>query len=1035
MHAGSVPDDFVSRLGSGRPMDEGERALFEPRFSRSLGDLRIHTDTEASHAAGLIQAKAFTSGHDIAFGANQYDPHTDTGRRLLAHELTHVLQQDGESAGPPIQRNVLPPPEQERERRATEQRHRQWERSHREQHGGLLAAQPRTLAQDVESTRALVIEQRMALLREASERAPAPGLAALGGLPSGSFQFGFLSVSLPPELADKWARAQSEVVIVEALLKEGVFTPEEGATASAAFVEFYQALLPVAEAADGRDQERQRMSELLAQPSPAPVSCPGSCHAPNPAPRPPVFQAPPSRAPGVRDALGLADRAATEDEWRDVLRRFGSATRVMDSITLSTLPVDSPARQGFSYATGLLERQEELQRNFPNAIKIPAIFYPKDKLVTTEDGEQREIATGIPWYFYLTYTPPRDDPYNYPAGFEWTLRDVTSPKRPEVHYQLSAPEAYTRSVGRVPPYDPPPPLFRRLNDKLVFPEGMLYWTSPNGKAGALETTEPWSLSDWLSAIGMGLAALAIVLGTAGMATPAVLAGLGILGAAAGIGSTLADLQARSELGILTQEDKEKAVLFIAADLASALTLGLGRSAAGAARAATTAGRATRLTFVVQRAARAANVADRVLGAAVVVTVSADFVEQYRTIQQSNLPDADREAALRRLALTGLLTGAMMVVPHVAGRGPHGPEVHTPGDTPHGEAGGPHPSPSGSTDVITVTRGAGEPEAGWSRPRQDAEFLAWSKQQERLPPAKAAQELQIAQEEAVKRPIANDPVYSHELEINGHTWRQRRDGRAWCRFTTKVCYPSTQLRVGAAGDADRVSTMATVADVARFRSQELARPPSSVTTDQARLDWADYRFYADRRLRMIEDALAAGRTAPAPPRTLRSFQENHPPGSVVRNEIQGARFEARTRQVFEGEVAPERRALVLSQPHLSESTTPTRGRGELTRADFLFPSSQVPGYTAVSNKSRSSFVDASAAETKTRVIRDLEEAVEKYAGERQLRRSGAPTNVTRIWLMYDAAMVPRPLRAGIRQTVREFQHQYRHTGLVLEVGIF
>ena len=272
---------------------------------------------------------------------------------------------------------------------------------------------------------------------------------------------------------------------------------------------------------------------------------------------------------------------------------------------------------------------------------------------------------------------------------------------------------------------------------------MLYWVYPNGRVGQLETTEPWSLSKWLGTIGMGLAALALILGTAGLATPAVLAGLGIASAAFGIGSTLAELSEKSELGILTQADRDKAMLFIAADLASALTLGLGRAASGATRMASAAGQVSRFTFVVQRAAAGMAVVDTALSASVMITVTGDLIEQYRSIQESALPAADKEAALRRLALTGLLTGAMVVVPHVAGGSGHGPEVHGGGTAARSEPTGVHPSGKGPGDVITVTRGAGEPAAGWGRPHGETDFLQWSKGQDRLKADQAAHELQLA----------------------------------------------------------------------------------------------------------------------------------------------------------------------------------------------------------------------------------------------------------------------------------------------------
>ncbi|MGD8447061.1 MAG: DUF4157 domain-containing protein [Desulfobacterales bacterium] len=81
--------------GGGRPLNESERAFFEPRFGCDFNQVRIHTDAQASTAAEAVSARAFTLGDDIVFGAGHYTPNTSTGNRLLAHELTHVIQQRG----------------------------------------------------------------------------------------------------------------------------------------------------------------------------------------------------------------------------------------------------------------------------------------------------------------------------------------------------------------------------------------------------------------------------------------------------------------------------------------------------------------------------------------------------------------------------------------------------------------------------------------------------------------------------------------------------------------------------------------------------------------------------------------------------------------------------------------------------------------------------------------------------------------------------------------------------------------------------
>ena len=77
----------------GRPLDPATRAFFEPRLGQDLGHIRVHTNQEASDSAHSIHALAYTSGRDIAFARDRYSPHTDEGKRLLAHELVHTVQQ------------------------------------------------------------------------------------------------------------------------------------------------------------------------------------------------------------------------------------------------------------------------------------------------------------------------------------------------------------------------------------------------------------------------------------------------------------------------------------------------------------------------------------------------------------------------------------------------------------------------------------------------------------------------------------------------------------------------------------------------------------------------------------------------------------------------------------------------------------------------------------------------------------------------------------------------------------------------------
>ena len=77
----------------GRPLPRSVRTYFEPRFGQDFGGVRVHTGAQASEIAQAVNARAFTVGREVVFGAGEYAPGTSEGKRLLAHELTHVMQQ------------------------------------------------------------------------------------------------------------------------------------------------------------------------------------------------------------------------------------------------------------------------------------------------------------------------------------------------------------------------------------------------------------------------------------------------------------------------------------------------------------------------------------------------------------------------------------------------------------------------------------------------------------------------------------------------------------------------------------------------------------------------------------------------------------------------------------------------------------------------------------------------------------------------------------------------------------------------------
>ncbi len=92
-----IVNDVLS--SPGRPLDASTRAFMEPRFGHDFSGVRIHADAPAAESAQAVHSLAYTVGRDVVFGAQQYSPGSSSGRRLLAHELTHTLQQS-DAPGP-----------------------------------------------------------------------------------------------------------------------------------------------------------------------------------------------------------------------------------------------------------------------------------------------------------------------------------------------------------------------------------------------------------------------------------------------------------------------------------------------------------------------------------------------------------------------------------------------------------------------------------------------------------------------------------------------------------------------------------------------------------------------------------------------------------------------------------------------------------------------------------------------------------------------------------------------------------------------
>ena len=88
----SLVKDVVGS-GGGSPLDRDTRGFMESRLGADFSDVRVHTDGKATDSARSVQAYAYTVGNDVVFQSDKYSPDSESGQRMLAHELTHVVQQ------------------------------------------------------------------------------------------------------------------------------------------------------------------------------------------------------------------------------------------------------------------------------------------------------------------------------------------------------------------------------------------------------------------------------------------------------------------------------------------------------------------------------------------------------------------------------------------------------------------------------------------------------------------------------------------------------------------------------------------------------------------------------------------------------------------------------------------------------------------------------------------------------------------------------------------------------------------------------
>ena len=246
--------------------------------------------------------------------------------------------------------------------------------------------------------------------------------------------------------------------------------------------------------------------------------------------------------------------AHTKSDWKVVFADYNDVVEAMDNYISSELTAKGKKDEAdqLTVIGSRARALNDLLQDHPDAQKVRAVFYPKDQLQNTGDpGTPNFSALGIPLYFYL-----------YRESGEWNLVDITTPHQVKV------------TSGSGGTFDSPDmSIFADVNSKLRFPDGRIEFYLPNGTAWRQVCNTPWRLSEWLSWIGIGIAAIGLAIVTMGASIPAELI---LLGAAVGVAAGVSDMAEKKSAGVLTTKDIAVDGLQIAASLLTAGSMKLGQ---------------------------------------------------------------------------------------------------------------------------------------------------------------------------------------------------------------------------------------------------------------------------------------------------------------------------------------------------------------------------------------------------------------------------------------------------------------------------
>jgi hypothetical protein len=386
---------------------------------------------------------------------------------------------------------------------------------------------------------------------------------------------------------------------------------------------------------------------------------------------------------GTRDFKGfgaaLGDKIAA-GQWTRAYGDYNRLVTGLDSYISKRLKrkegKEDKDTQRVEYLGAMKRELGEIQKHKPE--RVYAGFHPDAKY--EETGRIQEVPLQL---------------YVWHDGSDWHLKDLTNPDN-----------TFEDNHSGGTKDEPPPELFAELDYKAHFPKGIIRYETPGGRGGIVRTTERKTLADWLTYIGLGVAAIGLGLATLGTGTVAV-AGVWVLAGAGVINATAAaaSLYDKADHGHLTAGTAALDIAQIVASLAGAGAIASGRiifhAAGAAAKGAPLTGNLARLAGFTQKAY--VPLTATAVGADVltVALMSAETIKQLEAIENGSGNPGDKSRA-KALLLTSLAVAGGLVVLSIKGDLPNlkgGPDIHVdivngvPVARLAGAPGGPTPGPT------------------------------------------------------------------------------------------------------------------------------------------------------------------------------------------------------------------------------------------------------------------------------------------------------------------------------------------------------